>query len=215
MSVSINNADQNYADQQNSPSTATPVARELDPNLFGTGAAGVGTHQSSSSFHHGSIASHGLQAAPLPASTQPGRAIPYPPIDMRVLEAQVLQIKAVLSQFDRRLEQMAAQINETNRDNQSRLDRYGQQLLRLEDGIQRLTTDTSNRLASLAGRVNERKVSDSKLQDLIDRHNLLVRNFENRLSSLQKLAGDQEQALLSAFAALEDARADLARLKRM
>jgi hypothetical protein len=32
---------------------------------------------------------------------------------------------------------------------------------------------------------------------------------------LQKLAGDQEQALLSAFAALEDARADLARMKRM
>lgn len=188
---------------------APSVSRELDPNLFGAGPS------MSSGSSHGSIASHGLQAqAPAP-STQPGRAIPYPPIDMRVLEAQVLQIKAMLSQFDRRLDTMAAQINEISRDSQGRLDRHGQQLLRLEDGIQRLTTDTSNRLASLAGRVNERKVSDSKLQDLIDRHNLLVRNFENRLSSLQKLAGDQEQALLSAFAALEDARADLARLKRM
>lgn len=189
---------------------SAPVARELDPSLFG--GSGVPGHQN---MAHGSIPSHGLQAPAAPPTTQPGRTIPYPPIDMRVLEAQVLQIKAVLSQFDRRIDQMAAQIAETNRDNQSRLDRYGQQLLRLEDGIQRLTTDTSNRLASLAGRVNERKVSDSKLQDLIDRHNLLVRNFENRLSSLQKLASDQEQALLSAFAALEDARADLARLKRM
>ncbi len=185
------------------------LTRELDPNLFGAGAT------STQGASHGSIASHGLQAPQQPATTQPGRAIPYPPIDMRVLEAQVLQIKAMLAQFDRRLDQMAAQVNELNRDSQSKLDRYGQQMLRLEDGIQRLTTDTSNRLASLAGRVNERKVSDSKLQDLIDRHNLLVRNFENRLSSLQKLAGDQEQALLSAFAALEDARADLARLKRM
>lgn len=192
----------------NPPPPTTNVNRELDPGLFG------GT-TSMPSAAQTSIPTHGLSAAMPAPTTQPGRAIPYPPIDMRVLEAQVLQIKAVLSQFDRRLEQMSAQINETNRDNQSRLDRYGQQLLRLEDGIQRLTSDTSNRLASLAGRVNERKVSDSKLQDLIDRHNLLVRNFENRLSSLQKLAGDQEQALLSAFAALEDARADLARLKRM
>jgi hypothetical protein len=196
-------------DRQNVPQAQSPMNRELDPGLFGAGAT------STAGGTHGSIASHGLQAPPAPATTQPGRAIPYPPIDMRVLEAQVLQIKAMLSQFDRRMDQLAAQVNEIKSESHSKLDRYGQQLLRLEDGIQRLTTDTSNRLASLAGRVNERKVSDSKLQDLIDRHNLLVRNFENRLSSLQKLAGDQEQALLSAFAALEDARADLARLKRM
>lgn len=183
------------------------MTRELDPNLFGAGATAGPVHST--------VASHGLQAPYTPPTTQPGRAIPYPPIDMRVLEAQVLQIKAVLSGFDRRIDQLAAQVSEMSRDSQSKLDRYAQQLLRLEDGIQRLTTDTSSRLASLAGRVNERKVSDSKLQDLIDRHNLLVRNFENRLSSLQKLASDQEQALLSAFAALEDARADLARLKRM
>lgn len=192
---------------QGAPVPGMPaVTRELDPGLFGGAPGGMGAS---------SVASHGLQPPPAMPATQPGRAIPYPPIDMRVLEAQVLQIKAVLSQYDRRMDQMAAQIGELSRDSQSRLDRYGQQLMRLEDGIQRLTTDTSNRLAALAGRVNERKVSDSKLQDLIDRHNLLVRNFENRLSSLQKLASDQEQALLSAFAALEDARADLARLKRI
>ncbi|MDX9731334.1 MAG: hypothetical protein RBT63_06145 [Bdellovibrionales bacterium] len=184
--------------------------RQLDPNVFGSQSAGAASGSS--------IASHGIQQpiAPTPSPlTQPGKPIPYPPIDMRVLEAQVLQMKAVMQQFERRFEEMAARMNEMARDNQGRLDRYGQQLIRLEDGIQRLTADTSNRLAALAGRVNERKVSDSKLQDLIDRHNLLVRNFENRLSSLQKLAGDQEQALLSAFAALEDARADLARLKRL
>ncbi len=180
--------------------------RELDPALFGSTSGNVAT---------GTIASHALQPPPQQPSTQPGRAIPYPPIDMRVLDAQILQIKAMLVQNDRRMDQMAAQVNELSRDSQSRLDRYEKQLLRVEDGIQRLTGDTSSRLASLAARLNERKVSDSKLQDLIDRHNLLVRNFENRLSSLQKLAGDQEQALLSAFAALEDARADLARLKRM
>jgi archaellum component FlaC len=131
------------------------------------------------------------------------------------LEAQVQQIKALMGQFERRLDQLTARQNELSRDSQSRLDRLDNQMTRLEDGISRLASDTSQRVAELAGRINERKVSDTKVQELIDRHNLMVRNFENRLSSMQKLASDQEQALLSAFAALEDARAELSRLKRM
>jgi hypothetical protein len=50
----------------------------------------------------------------------------------------------------------------------------------------------------------------------MDRHNLMVREtLRTVYSAMQKLAADQEQALLSAFAALEDARAELARLKRV
>jgi uncharacterized protein YoxC len=127
----------------------------------------------------------------------------------------VQQVKAVLGQFERRLDQLTARQNELARDSQSRLDRLDNQMIRLEDGISRLTNDTSQRVAALAARINERKVSDTKVQELMDRHNLMVRNFENRLSAMQKLAADQEQALLSAFAALEDARAELARLKRI
>lgn len=163
----------------------------------------------------GSINSLGLNVPPGPPLTRPGAPIPFPPIDLKVVEAQVQQIKAVLQQYERRLDQLSARQNEISRDSQSRLDRFEQQMIRLEDGISRLTNDTSQRLASLAGRINERKVTDSKVQELMDRHNLMLRNFENRLASMQKLAADQEQALLSAFAALEDARAELSRLKRL
>lgn len=141
--------------------------------------------------------------------------MPFPAIDFKVLEAQVQQVKAILGQYERRLDQLTARQNELARDSQSRLDRLDNQMIRLEDGISRLTNDTSQRVAALAARINERKVSDTKVQELMDRHNLMVRNFENRLSAMQKLAADQEQALLSAFAALEDARAELARLKRL
>lgn len=198
---------------------ATILHRELDPQVFGANPQGSapGNVQSyspgtSSGAFGGSL---GLQPPPSPPQTRPGAQIPYPPIDLKVVEAQIQQIKAVLQQYERRLDQLSARQNEISRDSQSRLDRFEQQMIRLEDGISRLTADTSQRLASLAGRVNERKVTDSKVQELMDRHNLMLRNFENRLTSMQKLASDQEQALLSAFAALEDARAELSRLKRL
>ncbi len=189
---------------------ATILHRELDPQVFGANSQNSSGHN-----NMGSTGSLGLQAPSSSPQTRPGAQIPYPPIDLKVVEAQVQQIKAVLQQYERRLDQLSARQNEISRDSQSRLDRFEQQMIRLEDGISRLTTDTSQRLASLAGRVNERKVTDSKVQELMDRHNLMLRNFENRLSSMQKLASDQEQALLSAFAALEDARAELSRLKRL
>lgn len=181
-----------------------PLNRELDPQLFGPQAANMG-----------SIPSLSLQSMATAPQTQPGRAVPFPPIDFKVLEAQVNQLRAAVTQFDKKIDHLSSRFNELTRDTQGRLDRYGQQLMRLEDGIQRLTADTSQRFALVAGKVNERKVTDGKVQELVDRHNLLIRNFENRLAALQKLTADQEQALLSAHAALEDARVELSRLKRI
>ncbi len=198
----------------------TVLHRELDPAVFGGAPNPTGGSSSSGATSvggsvHGSVLNYGLQPPPTSPQTRPGAPVPFPAIDFKVLEAQVQQVKAILGQYERRLDQLTARQNELSRDSQSRLDRLDNQMIRLEDGISRLTNDTSQRVAALAARINERKVNDTKVQDLMDRHNLMVRNFENRLSAMQKLAADQEQALLSAFAALEDARAELARLKRL
>lgn len=198
--------------------SGTVLHRELDPSVFGSASSAPagGAHLAPGAAPGaGSVLNYALQPSPTPPQTRPGSPVPFPAIDFKVLEAQVQQIKAVLGQFERRLDQLTAKQNELARDSQSRLDRLDNQMIRLEDGISRLTNDTSQRVAALAARINERKVNDAKVQDLVDRHNIMVRNFENRLSAMQKLAADQEQALLSAFAALEDARAELARLKRM
>lgn len=193
----------------------TALHRELDPTVFGGAPHPPAGHQGAGAMAGGSVLNYGLQPPPASPQTRPGAPVPFPAIDFKVLEAQVQQVKAILGQYERRLDQLTARQNELARDSQSRLDRLDNQMIRLEDGISRLTNDTSQRVAALAARINERKVSDTKVQELMDRHNLMVRNFENRLSAMQKLAADQEQALLSAFAALEDARAELARLKRL
>lgn len=184
--------------------------RELDPQLFGPSGKA-----SSAQSTPGSSSRYEIRGPAPEPRTEPGQAVPFPALDFKVLESQMTQLRAVIQQFDKRLDRLEATLGEFARDSQGKIDKVTHQTMRVEDGLARLTRDTADRLAALAGRVNERKVQDSKIQEMVDRHNLLVRNFENRMESLQKLAGDQEQALLSAFAALEDTRADLARLKRL
>lgn len=91
---------------------ATILHRELDPQVFGgnpqaSNVSGGGSYGASS--YSGSL---GLQAPPSPPQTRPGAQIPYPPIDLKVVEAQIQQIKAVLQQYERRLDQLSARQND-------------------------------------------------------------------------------------------------------
>jgi nitrogenase subunit NifH len=63
------------------------------------------------------------------------------------------------------------------------------------------TADTFNDLKqnmdTLQKRVHEQELSDHKVQDLIDRHNVLVQQFELRMQGMQKVANEQEYKLLT------------------
>ena len=58
------------------------------------------------------------------------------------------------------------------------------------------------------------EIAKMKIQELVDRHNSIIRNFENRLLSMQRLVSEQEMTLHNAQAALDEARNEIARLKR-
>jgi chromosome segregation ATPase len=73
--------------------------------------------------------------------------------------------------------------------------------------------ELTNKYVQLAGKMNERKVSDVKIEGLIDRHNSLIMNFENRITHLSRIINEQELKLHNATAALEDARQEIARLR--
>jgi hypothetical protein len=50
----------------------------------------------------------------------------------------------------------------------------------------------------------ERKQSEARSQELIDRHQVVVQNFENRLNQLQRLAKDQELKITGYQASYEE-----------
>ena len=175
--------------------------RELNPQLFGTTA----------SPEKPSPDAQGPLARP---SQNQQRQVPYPPLDLKNIEQQMASLRLALLQMEKRNEAFTARMDDVARSVHARMDRFAQALVRLEEIQNHHNQDNTTKFAQVVAKVNERKVSDTKIQELIDRHNTIVRNFENRMVLLQRLVTEQEMALHNAQAALEDARAEIIKNKR-
>jgi chromosome segregation ATPase len=142
------------------------------------------------------------------------RPIAYPPIDIKGLENQLSTLRVTLMQVEKRTEAVQSQMQELARTTAQRMERFAGAISRFEDNMTQGQQESTNKIAQVVAKVNERKVSDNKINELIDRHNHIIRNFENRLLALQRLASEQEMTLHNSQAALEEARNEIARLKR-
>jgi chromosome segregation ATPase len=181
--------------------------RELNPQLFGTQshAEKIGQHVGPQQAAPG-IMGKGAEAAAAQA-----RQVPYPPIDIKAIEHQINTLKVALMQMEKRVDSIASRSEDMMRTVHGRLERFSQAIGRLDEVQTQYQQENTGKFAQIAAKVNERKVSDTKVQELVDRHNMVIRNFENRLLSLQRVVSEQEMALHNAQAALEEARAELQR----
>ena len=180
--------------------------RELNPFLFGTASQ----TDRATPVDPGKPATGIMGKAndPNVAGTRPA----YLPGDVRAIENQINALRVALIQMEKRTEGVSARIEELGRAVHTRLERFSQAISRIEENQAAQNQEATAKHAQLWAKVNERKVSDNKVQELIDRHNTIIRNFENRLMSLQRVVSEQEMALHNSQAALEEARAEL--LKR-
>jgi methyl-accepting chemotaxis protein len=178
--------------------------RELNPQLFGTQSAPerIGQPVDPQRPATGIMGRGGRVDAP-PSAT-----------DIKDLEHLVNAMKLAVSQGDKKHETLAAKVDEFARGVHGRLERFSQAILKLEEMINQNAHDTTGRISAIFAKVTERKVTDQKVHEMIDRHNMVIRNFENRLTSLQRVMTEQEMALHNATAALEEARAEIQKLKR-
>lgn len=188
--------------------------RDLNPRLFGPNqngpqGPGLGAHpaQQDSFPPPGTVS-----AGPSPARGD-ARA-PYPPSELKALEHQVATLKFALAQAEKRSEAFAVKAEELGRMVHGRLERFSQAIVRAEEMQAKSHQDTTAKLAQINSKVNERRVTDTKIQEMVDRHNSIIRNFENRLHSLTRVISEQEMALHNTQAALEEARAELAKHRR-
>jgi septal ring factor EnvC (AmiA/AmiB activator) len=160
--------------------------RELNPQLFGTAP----------------LATAPVQPRAMPAASMP----PYAPNELKNMESQIAGLGRGLAQMEKRTGTIAAKMEELARGVHSRLERFAQTIQRLEETQKHVASENSTKMANIVSKVNERKVNDSKIEEMIERHNAIVRGFEARLLSLQRLVNEQEMALHGARATLEEVR---------
>ena len=133
-----------------------------------------------------------------------------PTLDLAVAELRA-HLKAV--------EKLAVETKANNDDQQKltlmRIEKMSQHVKALETVQTSSLKDIHERLATAITRLNERRTVDTKIEEMLDRHNQIIQSFEMKLRTLQKALADRETQILKTMAQLEDARAEIMRLKRL
>lgn len=134
--------------------------------------------------------------------------------NVSVLEQKVAETRQQIHQVSENLNKIVGQINEFIRNSQNKFDRLAQSIQKLEQNDQVLNMEAAQKISQLHSRLGERKTTDLKIQEMIDRHNNVLRSFEVRLSHMQKILNEKDAQVISAQAALNEAKMEIARLKR-
>lgn len=107
------------------------------------------------------------------------------------------------------------EVLEIQKNSKLRADRYNQSLQRLENQQNQLAADIAEKFALLLQKLNEQKKYDQKVQDIVDRHNNLLKGYEVRVNQMQKLLMQKEQDYVEAVTTLKELKAEISRLKRL
>lgn len=165
------------------------MQKELNPELFGESLTGRTRVMDATASH----------------SHQP----------MELLEKKYLELKDQMGQMVDHLSRIAFQTNESLKQQQSKFEKIHLYLQKLEQNDHSISMEASQRIQSLQAKLGDRKLMDQKIQEMIDRHNSILKSYEVRLNQLQKLIADKDAQLLSAQASLNEAKMEIARLKRL
>jgi branched-subunit amino acid aminotransferase/4-amino-4-deoxychorismate lyase len=129
-------------------------------------------------------------------------------------DRQIFEIKNQLLSMNDQLKQLTQAMTESNKTTNGKLERNQQHMSRLETSHNGLAVETGQKLQQINTKLAERKALDLKIQEMVDRHNNVIKSFEVRLNHMQKLLAEKEAMAAAAQTALNEAKMEIARLKR-
>lgn len=130
------------------------------------------------------------------------------------VDRQIFELKTQTHSLQDQMNKLAGTVNELIKNTNLKFDRVNQSLLRLEQSHNGLAQESGQKLAQMAQKIAERRSMDAKIQEMVDRHNNIVKSFEVRMNHLQKLLAEKEAQMAAAQSALNEAKMEIARLKR-
>jgi chromosome segregation ATPase len=129
-------------------------------------------------------------------------------------DRQIFEIKSQIMNMNEQLSKLTSALNEANKTSNGKFDRIQQAQTRMETSHNGLAVETGQKLQQINAKLAERKALDAKIQEMVDRHNNVIKSFEVRLNHMQRLLQEKENQLSASQAALNETKMEIARLKR-
>ena len=90
-----------------------------------------------------------------------------------------------------------------------------QTIARFEEVLKNNISDINEKVAALSGKQNSSKINEAKIEQLVDRHNQTLQNFEVKMNQMQKIMSEQQMQIINYKSLLDQSHKELARLKRV
>ena len=117
--------------------------------------------------------------------------------------------------FEERLEIISSRLEELTKLINLKTERLSVRQRMFEERQDEVASDFQKRLTSMVARYSEMPKIELKIQELLERQNQVIRTFESRMNHFRKVIDNQESQLFRALTELEEARREIARLKRL
>jgi hypothetical protein len=118
------------------------------------------------------------------------------------------------SQLKLQVQDLTTKFMEYQKINQTRFERYNQAITQLQENMQVLVGDWTQKIGNLQNKLTDRKNMDTKMQETIDRHNTILKAFELRLGQMQKIITEKDEQIKEFQSLLNDTKMELSRIKR-
>jgi hypothetical protein len=130
-------------------------------------------------------------------------------------DRQIFELRVQNQNLADQLNKVVATLNELIKTNNIKFEKQSSLINRLEQSHNGLASEAGQKITQISQRINERKSMDLKVQEMVDRHNNVIKSFEVRMNHLQRLLAEKDAQVISSHAALNEAKMDIARLKRL
>ena len=122
-------------------------------------------------------------------------------------------LRKKVSSLESQVEVLRGQLSQKSSQYEQKFDRLSRAMTQLEQQDRQANLALSRKVRALEEAMGERKVIDGKIENMVDRYNMSLQNFENRLTSLQKVISDKELTLMKYQAVIEQIYKEVEKLK--
>jgi len=140
--------------------------------------------------------------------------IPASKEDIRVLGYQIETLWKRVKDMEPKVEKNHTRLQELGSSSKLRFERVQNHIQRQTEGVQGQFGDIHAKIAQLLSKVNESRLAEGRIQEIVDRHSQVVQSFEVRIQQLKKLITEQELQLSASRSELKDALKEISRLKK-
>lgn len=135
--------------------------------------------------------------------------------DMKLFGFQVESMSRKLKDLESKFEVLASKCDELTSSTKLKFERVQAHFQRQGESMTSNFRETNSKVATIATKLNERKLHEINIKEMVERHQQVVQAFELRLQQMQKVITEQEYQLMNSRAELKDALKELAKIKKL